>query len=563
MSRERVQAVIRDFRTLYSVGTTAGLTDGQLLERFATHRDEAAELAFAALVERHSPMVLRTCRGVLRDEHDARDALQATFLILARRGGALWVRDSLGPWLHTVACRVAVRSKRAADRRKAAERDASERAVRGKAGRDPDDVATVLHEEIERLPNRFRVPIVLCDLEGHTHEDAARHLRCPVGTVKSRLARGRERLRGRLIRRGVAPSVAALGAALSAEAASRELPEAALLDAISRAASQVAMGTRTAASAFSASSLALANAVSWSLTLKKLKGAIAILLATAMICAGMGRAAGWRLGVPRILGSTFTHGAGRTKTPSGKIVENRIVPAFDEIHVAEGMKVLVTVGAGYRVTATGDAEVLRDLGTRVETKPKLGRLATKTKLGRLLLDLANPKDGSQVADAADTPKGVEVRITVPRLNGVIAEENATIEVSGLKDQSFSVQIFDNAKVVVIGTGNSLTAAIGDAGELDASRFDVEDAIVTALDQSLSVVHARRSLNLVASDDARVETVGTPLQINKSTSERSRLTHRDARIMGPVVDRLPRVDTVESDVPHELSRTNPGTSKPRP
>ncbi|MHC5541400.1 GIN domain-containing protein, partial [Singulisphaera rosea] len=273
--------------------------------------------------------------------------------------------------------------------------------------------------------------------------------------------------------------------------------------------------------------------------------------------------AGWRLGVPPIFGGTRFQGARRTEIPSGKIVEIRTVAAFDEIHVAEEMKVLVTVGADYRVTAIGEAGALRDLGTRVETKPKLGRLATKTKLGRLLLDLAEPKDGSQVANAADTPKGVEVRITVPRLNGVIAAGSATIEVSGLKDQSFSVRIADDAKVVVTGTGDTLTAAIGDAGELDASRFVVEDAIVTALDQSLSVVHARRLLNLVACDDACVETVGIPPRINRSTVERSRLTHRDARIMGPVVDRLPPVDTVGSDVPHELSRTNSGASKPSP
>src|SRR5690242_16114294 len=93
-------------RTLFSVGVTAGLTDGQLLERFATRRGEAAELAFAALVERHGPMVLRACRGILRDDHEAHDAFQATFLILARKSRTLWVRDSLGPWLHRVACRV-------------------------------------------------------------------------------------------------------------------------------------------------------------------------------------------------------------------------------------------------------------------------------------------------------------------------------------------------------------------------------------------------------------------------------------------------------------------------
>jgi RNA polymerase sigma factor (sigma-70 family) len=185
-----------------------GLTDGQLLECFATRGGEASELAFAALVERHGPMVLRTCRAVLRDEHDARDAFQATFLILVRRGGSLWVNDSVGPWLHGVACRASARARRDAARRRAAEKRAAEMSGRSADDSGWDDLAGLLHEEVDRLPDRYREPVVLCDLEGRTHEEAARHLGCPVGTVKSRLARGRERLRARLTRRGLAPEAA-------------------------------------------------------------------------------------------------------------------------------------------------------------------------------------------------------------------------------------------------------------------------------------------------------------------------------------------------------------------
>src|SRR5262249_12014465 len=131
--RERGRAVRGRIRALFDDGVTAGLTDGQILERFATRRGEAAELAFGALVERHGPMVLRTCRGILRDEHDASDAFQATFLVLVLKGGSLWVKDSLGPWLHRVACRVAVRAKVAAIRRGEAERAA--------AGRSEDNLS--------------------------------------------------------------------------------------------------------------------------------------------------------------------------------------------------------------------------------------------------------------------------------------------------------------------------------------------------------------------------------------------------------------------------------------
>jgi RNA polymerase sigma factor (sigma-70 family) len=220
-------AVLRQLRTLFNVGAIGESTDGQLLERFATGRGEAPELAFAALVERHGPLVLRICRAVLRDEHDAQDAFQATFLVLVRKARSLWVRDSLGPWLHEVAHRSARCTRADRDRRRLHERRAAELAsAEVTAGGSPSDFGRVLHEEIQRLPDRYRSPVVLCDLEGCTHETAARHLGCPVGTVKSRLARGRERLRSRLVRRGLAPSAGLVGATLSAETARSAVPSA-------------------------------------------------------------------------------------------------------------------------------------------------------------------------------------------------------------------------------------------------------------------------------------------------------------------------------------------------
>jgi RNA polymerase sigma factor (sigma-70 family) len=217
----------RHLRTLFTVGVTTTQTDGQLLEMFATTAGEASEMAFGALVERHGPMVLRTCRSVLRDDHEAHDAFQATFLILVRKRGTLWVGDSLGPWLHRVACRAAGRARAAAVRRRKIERSAGERPIDRPADADLGDLAAILHEEIDRLPERYRVPLVLCDLEGRSREDAARHLGRTVGTVKSRLARGRERLRCRLLRRGLAPaavlSVAGAGGAVRAAVVSPDV----------------------------------------------------------------------------------------------------------------------------------------------------------------------------------------------------------------------------------------------------------------------------------------------------------------------------------------------------
>jgi RNA polymerase sigma factor (sigma-70 family) len=226
VARKRNGTVLKHLGMLFNVGVTTGLTDEQLLERFNTCRDEAAELAFEALVERHGPMVLRACRGILRNDHDAEDAFQATFLILARRGGMLWVRDSVGPWLHRVACRVAARAKRAAEQRRTAERRAAEVVERSVGEASWHDLGGILHQEIDRLPDRYRSPVVLCDLEGRTYEEAARHLGCPAGTLKSRLSRGRDRLRERLTRRGLAPPAELPGAGLSVDEARAALPPA-------------------------------------------------------------------------------------------------------------------------------------------------------------------------------------------------------------------------------------------------------------------------------------------------------------------------------------------------
>ncbi len=217
MSQDQAGVSGRYLRVLFDGGVAAGLTDGQLLERFATQGGEVGELAFAVLVERHGPLVLDVSRNILRDEHDSMDAFQATFLVLVRKGESLWVRDSLGPWLHRVACRVAARFRAENRRRKDFERRAALMSDGRTNPTESDHLALVVHEELDRLPERYRAPIVLCDLEGCTCEQAARRLGCPVGTIGSRLARGRERLRGRLARRGLAPAVGALAASLSAE----------------------------------------------------------------------------------------------------------------------------------------------------------------------------------------------------------------------------------------------------------------------------------------------------------------------------------------------------------
>jgi RNA polymerase sigma factor (sigma-70 family) len=226
--------VRRQVQTLFNLGAIRDLTDGQLLERFATEPSEVAELAFAVLVERHGPMVLRVCRGLLLNADETQDAFQATFLVLVKKARGLWVRQSLGPWLYQVAYRTASCARLAAARRSRHERAVAQAREEGREDLDRE-LVRILHEEIERLPERFRTPIVLCDLEGRTHEEAARAIGVPIGTLKSRQSRARERLRERLGRRGHAPQTGVIVSALGSEP-----PSAALLDSTTRAAVQCA-----------------------------------------------------------------------------------------------------------------------------------------------------------------------------------------------------------------------------------------------------------------------------------------------------------------------------------
>ena len=286
MANRKDRTILRQLDTLFNLGAIRELTDGQLLERFATSRGEVAELAFAALVERHGAMVSRVCRAVLTDPHDTQDAFQATFLILVKKARVLWVRESLGPWLHQVAFRTATYARTSAARRRTHERRAAE--LTNGLDRSDDTIAPefsrLLHEEINRLPERYRVPILLCDLEGHTCEEVARQMGSPVGTVKSWRARGRERLRNRLIRRGLAPGT--LAAAIAADAA-----RAAVLSSRTDIAQRILVDTMIAGEV-SASVGTLVRGVLTTMFLRTLRTTVAMIFAVVFLAAGFGAFAG-------------------------------------------------------------------------------------------------------------------------------------------------------------------------------------------------------------------------------------------------------------------------------
>ncbi len=215
---------VRGLRDLFRDGSSVGLTDGQLLARFANSKDGPA---FAALVARHGPMVLSTCRAVLRHEHDVEDAFQATFLVLARKASSVHAGDALGGWLHRVAYRVAVQANIESRRRHRHETELPAMAMTipdtARPGPDPE-LAAMVHEEVDRLPEGLRLPVVLCDLEGLTYERAACRLNWTEPTLRHRLAKARARLRDRLGRRGV--TGAALGVVIASSEASAAVPPA-------------------------------------------------------------------------------------------------------------------------------------------------------------------------------------------------------------------------------------------------------------------------------------------------------------------------------------------------
>jgi HlyD family secretion protein len=268
-------ALLRDIQTLFDAGTSAGLSDRQLLERFASHRDAMAEAAFEVLVLRHGPMVLRVCRNVLPDPNDVQDAFQATFLVLVRRRGAVRNLESLGGWLYGVANRVAARARVETARRRAVEQRAALRVVEAFEPSTPletelEEFGATVQEEVRRLPEKYRGPVVLCYWQGLTHEQAAVQLGIPLGTVRSRVARARNLLRRRLTRQGLAPLAGVVGAGLdghSAMAPRLDPVPAGLLQATIRAAVGQASGQVVTGVVAS-----LVQRVLWSMTMIKIGG---------------------------------------------------------------------------------------------------------------------------------------------------------------------------------------------------------------------------------------------------------------------------------------------------
>jgi RNA polymerase sigma factor (sigma-70 family) len=292
--------VLEHLRKVLPPRADSGASDWELLERFALTREETA---FEVLVWRHHQMVLNVCRRALADADAVEDAFQACFLVLARKAGRIQRRGSLSSWLYGVARRVALEARRASRRGRPTLPPAAAAGPEPWEELDRQELRGIFDEELGRLPEKYRAPVVLCYLRGMTYEEAARQLGCPTGTVSTRLTRARELLRRRLTGRGLALSAGPLAAWLCAQSALAGTSSA-LVASTTRSAAAVAAGKAVASAVVSPSAAALAEGVLRSLSLAKLKIGTAVLLGALLLAAGAGALAAllaepWGVPAPR------------------------------------------------------------------------------------------------------------------------------------------------------------------------------------------------------------------------------------------------------------------------
>lgn len=364
---------------LFRSGPAGDLADDRLIGRFLA--GDAA--AFEVLVRRHGPAVDRACRAILRDRHEAEDAFQATFLVLARRAGSVRRRDSLAPWLRGVARRVAVRLKRQRERR-----GQFDRPIARDASTDPEsgcrqaEVIAAVREEVERLPARSRLPVVLCDLEGLSYREAADALGVSPDALRGRLARARIQLRGRLVSRGLAPDAALPALILAACPATIG---SGLINATIGSAMQVAVGRAIVAGLVPASVATLSAEVIQTMWFSRLKLISVVALSGFLVAVGVFIRAGGAQSIPQATSPTV--GAKQS-------------PAASDLDRLQGTWVRIAEQSGgmSRLIPQGSRLELRISGTNfffgTNTSPEAARL-----------------------DPARTPKTIELTPTASENSG--------------------------------------------------------------------------------------------------------------------------------------------------
>jgi RNA polymerase sigma factor (sigma-70 family) len=372
MATETLTNVHAQLETLFQHGALGSLTDGELLARFQTGDAPSAEAAFAILVERHSPMVMRVCRSALGTTHDAEDASQAVFLVLARRAGSVRRFDSAAGWLYGVARRVAARARRDDARRRMHERRKAEMAAKHAEPPVVSDTCERIYDEIDALPEIYRSALVLCYLEGYSHEQAAKSLSCPLRTLQSRVLRAKERLRDRLCRRG-----AALPAALPS-LATPLAPSAAWVKATAVAARAFAMGQDVLATAdVSSATIALARSSLWAAVYapRLIAGALltaGLVMVFVAVAIARGRPEIDQPPAPPPAGSPGVASLPQPeKDPNNRTLIVRVIDHNSRASI-DAAEVVVEIDSGARPGLGGDREVMTQSATGSDGRCTIG-----------------------------------------------------------------------------------------------------------------------------------------------------------------------------------------------
>jgi RNA polymerase sigma factor (sigma-70 family) len=457
------------------------VTDGQLLDGFLTHHEETA---FEALVRRHGAMVLSVCRRLLHNEHDAEDAFQATFLVLVRKAASLRPRDTVGNWLYGVAYNTALKARAQAHRRRAKE---TVNMPKQQPPQDPADWQPVLDEELNRLPDKYREAIVLCDLEGKTREQAGRQLGLPAGTLSGRLTTARRLLAKRLTRRGVTLSAGALATALAPSVASATVQSALVANTV-KAAAVLAAG-QVATGVISAQVVALTEGVLKAMLMTKLKVTAAFLVAIGLFAVGGGT-----------LVQSLTAGD-RTQT---EIAAENPIPSEDQQFVAQRPKRPET-DEGPKVSGKLDTVDADKRSVTITTPPPKRGEAPTAKTFPLGKDAKIQRDGKDVK-LADLKKGTQATLTLSKDQATVVSLSVTSPGVSGPVKSLDVEKY----TITITVGNR-------AGKEDKTYQVAKDAkiVIDGKDGRLADLKVGATVSLIMSE------ANTVTQVRSATGRRPR------------------------------------------
>jgi RNA polymerase sigma factor (sigma-70 family) len=518
------------------------VTDGWLLERFLSTREEDA---FAVLVRRHGPMVLGVCRRILGNPHDAEDAFQATFLVLVRKAASIVPRDRVGNWLYGVAYRTALEARVRINRRRAKEKQVEDLPHPQQVEKEAvwQELRLLLDRELTRLPEKFRAPVVLCDLEGRSRQEAARQLRLPEGTLSSRLATARKTLARRLSRYGPALSGGVLALVLAERASAAQVP-AELLRSVIKAATLVGKGPGAVAAVTSAQVVALSEGVLQAMKLTRFKTGLfvmaVVLAVTGASVTGYYALAGEPARPPAAApeadepkpadeprppkkpaagANEIIRGSGKEATKDFKL------SGFTTVDVGDVFQVEITQGDSFRTTITTDDNVLPFVNAAKEGNTLKIRLDGQNRSFQnvtLKASVAMPSlEGVTLRGASHVTLGgfksgtdFKVRVSdASTLKGEIQAGDADLEATDASDVSLK------------GSAKKARLLAKDASHLKLAEFPLDSAEVTLKDASQATIQVKKQLDYDLSGASNLRYRGDPTIGKKRATEASSVSSK--------------------------------------